>query len=104
MKRVLLVATGLLSSLTATASAGGYLGRALGTQPSVNDQMATIAVPTGRSLRALAGTRFGNIGLEGALNGFNVISSGAERTVYQLSGALKLSLPLGNNFEVFGRA
>ena len=104
MKTALLVATGLMA-ISTTASAGGYLGLALGTQPAVNDEMATdVAAPSGRSLRVLIGSRFGNFSIEGALNGFGVIApSRGEKTLYQVSGALKLNLPLGNNFEGFGR-
>ena len=108
MKRALLVATGMAAGVLAgsspTASAGGYLGLALGTDPGVNDDMAQVATPTSRSLRGLGGIRFGNLSVEGALNGFGVNANGVERRVFQLSGALKLSLPLGNDFEGFGRA
>jgi hypothetical protein len=108
MKNGLLVVTGLAAGLLAaaprTASADGYLGLALGSEPGVNDNFAAFAQPNGRSLRGLAGLRFGNVSLEGALNGFDVINFSQERTVYALSAALKLSIPLGNNFEAFGRA
>jgi len=108
MKNGLLVATGLAAGLLAasprTASAGGYLGLALGSEPGVNDNLDAIAHPNGRSLRGLAGLRFGNVSLEGALHGFDVITGDKERTIYALSGALKLSIPLGNDFEAFGRA
>ena len=108
MKNVLLVATGLATGLLAvapaTASAGGYLGLALGSEPGVNDNLARIASPLGRSLRGLAGIRFGNVSIEGALNGFTVQTGDFERNIYQASAALKLSIPLGNNFEAFGRA
>jgi len=109
MKNGLLVATGLAAGLLAgaprPASADGYLGLALGSEPGVNDDFAAFAQPTGRSLRGLAGLRFGNVSLEGALNGFdvNTLYTG-DRTVYALSAALKLSIPLENNFEAFGRA
>lgn len=108
MKRALLVATGMaagvLTAYSPTASAGGYLGLALGTDPGVNDDMAQVATPSSRSLRGLGGIRFGNLALEGALNGFGVTANGADRRVFQLSGALKLSLPMGSGFEGFGRA
>lgn len=105
MKRALLAATVLVSltGVTATASAGGYLGLALGTQPAVNENMNQIGLPLSRSLKLLGGLRFGNVSLEGALNGFTVLAGGFERNVYQASAALKLSLPLGNDFEGFGR-
>jgi hypothetical protein len=108
MKRASLVATalaiGVLTGFSPTASAGGYLGLALGSQPGINDDLANIATPLGRSLRGLAGLKFGNLSVEGALNGFTMGVDGVDRNMYQLSGALKLSLPMGNGFEGFGRA
>ena len=103
MKTALLVATSLMA-ISSTASAGGYLGLALGTEPASNDELSDIATPSGRSLRGLGGIRFGNVSIEGAVNGFGVLTGRGEQTVYQASAALKLSLPLGNNFEGFGRA
>lgn len=100
MKCAMFVAAGL--AISTPALADGYLGLGLGTQPSVNDAMMSTAVPEGRSARGLAGVRFGNVALEGALNGFGVIADG-DRNMYQLSAALKLSIPLGNHFEAFGR-
>lgn len=105
MKRTLLVVTALVAT-SASASAGTYLGLSIGTDPGVNDQFlaSTTATPEGRSLRGLVGFRFGNFAIEGALNGFGVRlpTFGAQR-VYQGSVAGKLSVPLPNNFEVFGR-
>lgn len=104
MKSALLIATGLIAISGTAASADTYLGVALGTQPGINDELAMTATPVGRSLRGIAGLRFGKVSLEGALNGFDVIPNrNGPTTVYQLSAALKLSLPLGNNFEGFGR-
>jgi Outer membrane protein beta-barrel domain len=95
-----------LGALATSASAGTYLGIAVGTEPSVNDTFtaATASTPSGRSLRGLVGMRFANLSVEGAVNGFGVTlpAFGAEN-VYQASLSLKLSLPLGNNFEAFGR-
>jgi opacity protein-like surface antigen len=103
-----LVLTGVLAGIsfsTASASAGGYLGLGLGAQPAVNDDLMPTVVPEGRSLRVLAGARYGNVALEGALNGFGVVvDNHGDQTMYQLSAALKLSLPLGSGFEAFGRA
>jgi hypothetical protein len=102
MKCAMLVVTGL--AISTPALADGYLGLGIGTQPAVNDEMMNTAVPEGRSARALAGVRFGYVSLEGALNGFSVVANAGDHNVYQLSAALKLSLPLGNHFEAFGRA
>lgn len=91
-------------ALSSTASAGGYLGLALGTEPSTNDAMSNVAKPLGRSLRGLVGFRFANVSIEGALNGFNVATqSRGDQTVYQGSVALKLNIPIADNFEAFGR-
>ena len=106
MKRALLVATGLLAFTTSTASAEGFLGLALGTDPAMNDEMTTKvgAHALGRSLRALGGYRFTpNIAVEGALNGFGVSSGRGDQTMYQLGVGARLNLPLGNDFEAFGR-
>lgn len=99
-----LVLSGCLA-ISSPAWAGSYLGVALGTQPGVNDDFVQReGQPTGRSLRGLAGIRFGHLSLEGALNGFTVLTNSfGEKTAYQLSGALKLNLPLGNGFEAFAR-
>lgn len=100
-----LVLAGCLA-ISSPALAGGYLGVALGSEPGINDDFVQReGQPTGRSLRGLAGIRFGHVSLEGALNGFTVLTNNfGEQTAYQLSGALKLNLPLGNGFEAFARA
>jgi len=100
-----LVLTGCLA-ISSPAWAGGYLGVALGSEPGINDAFVQgEGQPLGRSLRGLAGIRFGHVSLEGALNGFTVLTNNfGEKTAYQLSGAVKLNLPLGNGFEAFARA
>ncbi|HEX4419547.1 MAG TPA: outer membrane beta-barrel protein [Kofleriaceae bacterium] len=103
MKRALPFAIAGLMVISTTASAGGYLGAALGTEPSINDGLHSVAKPFGRSARGLAGIRFGHLSLEGALDGFNVLTQRGNQTVYQGSVALKLNLPIGNNFEGFAR-
>lgn len=104
MKTALVLVVGSLA-ISSTASAGGYLGLALGTEPGANDDFVNrIGAPTGRSLRGLAGLRFGNVSLELALNGFDVLAPRyGEHTAWQGSASLKLNLPIGNDFEVFGR-
>ncbi|HEX8107466.1 MAG TPA: outer membrane beta-barrel protein [Kofleriaceae bacterium] len=100
-----LVLTSACFAISSTASADTYLGVALGSQPGINDAFVqAVGQPSGRSLRGLVGMRFGRLSLEGALNGFSVFTSRfGEQTAYQASGALKLNLPLGNNFEAFAR-
>ncbi|HEY0193080.1 MAG TPA: outer membrane beta-barrel protein [Kofleriaceae bacterium] len=102
MKSTAVVAAALMS-FSATASAGTYLGMALGTDPSTNDGFASVAQPYGRSLRGLLGFRFGNVALEGALNGFSVTTQRDDQTAYQGSVGLKLSLPIGSGLEGFLR-
>lgn len=104
MKTALVLAGCLAISSTAWADA--YLGVALGTEPGINDAFTQKeGQPVGRSLRGLGGLRFGKLSLESALNGFTVLTLRyGEKTEYQLSGALKLNLPLGNGFEAFARA
>lgn len=108
MKSALLLATGLMAiSTTASAGASGYLGLGLGTEPGISGDLTTMAPnvsPAGRSLRGLGGVRFGKFSIEGALNGFGVATNRGDKTIYQFSVAAKFNLPLGNNFEAFGRA
>ena len=104
MKTALVAAAACLG-MSATASAGPYAGIALGTEPSINDDfVASVGFHSGRSLRALVGFRYLNFALEGALGGFGIRTRvGLETNVYTASAALKASLPLGNDFEAFGR-
>lgn len=89
--------------VTATASAGGFVGLSIGTQPGVNQEAEDLAAPSGRGLRVLGGLRFGRFAVEAALNYFGVVVDRVDRSVYQLSLAGKYNLPLGNDFEAFGR-
>jgi len=99
-----LVLTGCLA-ISSPAWAGVYVGAAIGSEPGINDEFVQgEGQPLGRSLRGLGGIRFGHLSLEGALNGFTVLTNNfGEKTAYQLSGAVKLNLPLGNGFEAFAR-
>jgi hypothetical protein len=103
MKRTL-VATGLLALSTTTASAGVFVGLSVGTEPAISADVEELATPSGRSLRGLGGFRFRNASIEGAVNGFGVITGRGEQTMYQASAAFRLNLPIGNEFEGFGRA
>lgn len=108
MKRLCLAVT-LIASATTTASANTYLGLGIGTSPAVDDEPARLD-GDGRSGKVLAGMRFGNISVEGAISRFGVTFTQVNGSVspygdtYQASGALRLSVPLGNNFEAFARA
>ena len=102
MKTALLVAASLMA-VTTSASAGTYLGLALGTEPGINDALGESATPHGRSLRALGGIRIARLSIEAALNTFGVATGFGDKDVYQLSASGKLNLPLSDGFEVFGR-
>ncbi len=106
MKRAALAVT-LLAMSSGVASAGGYVGLGIGTAPAISTGTDADESPDGRSARLLLGSRFGQFSVEGALGGFDTVmldSRGAiAYDVYQASIAAKLSLPLGNNFEAFGR-
>ena len=103
MNRACLVAACLVT-LSGTASAG-YLGLGIGSVPAVSDDAQFQA--SSRSGRLIAGSRWGRFSLEGALGGFGVSRRESLASeigdAYQLSVAAKLNLPLGDNFEVFGR-
>jgi len=108
MNRAVLVAS-LVVATSGTAKAGTYLGLGIGTAPAMTEDSGRID-SDGRSAKVLIGSRWGNVSLEGAIDG-NALARSNDRGVispfgdlYQATGALKLNLPLGNNFEAFGRA
>jgi hypothetical protein len=109
MKCALLAAV-TFAAIPVSASAGTYVGLGIGTGPEVNEQTERLSADS-RSGKLFLGTRFGNVAVEGGIGGFGMAitdpRNGVTRSfgdVYQASAALKLSLPLGNNFEAFGRA
>ncbi|MGN6110913.1 MAG: outer membrane beta-barrel protein [Kofleriaceae bacterium] len=91
----------LIAASSGVASAGGYIGLGIGTAPAVgSDVMSIDQLPNdGRSGKLLAGARFGQFSVEGAIHGYDLVGYRA----YQASASGKLSLPLGSGFEVFGR-
>jgi hypothetical protein len=98
MTRASLLAVILVAALPSAALAGGYIGLGIGTAPAVNSDKVEL-VENGRSAKILAGTKLGRFSLEGALHGYDVSSYSA----YQLSIAGKFTLPLDDQFGVFGR-
>src|SRR5262245_42411492 len=98
----------IVAASSGVASAGGYIGLGIGTSPAVSDSTDR-AVANSRSAKLLVGTRMGRIALEGGFGGFDVLFQDDRQllrpwgTAYNLTAALKASLPLGNNFEAFGR-
>ncbi|MBS1122473.1 MAG: OmpA-like transrane domain, partial [Deltaproteobacteria bacterium] len=107
MTRACLAAVMFIAATSSIASAGSYLGLGIGTGPAINDQTDRLA-PDGRSGRLLVGTRFGRFSAEGSVSGYSLLFDQSGGMIpfgdaYQASAALKASLPLGNNFELFGR-
>jgi opacity protein-like surface antigen len=107
MKRASLAVT-LVALAGSSASAGTYLGLGIGSAPEVNEQTDRFS-SDGRSGKILAGMRFGNVSVEGAISKFDMARTSDRNAVVpfgdqiQAAAAAKLSLPLGNNFEAFGR-
>lgn len=106
MKRALVVGALLLS--TGVATAGPYGGLAVGTNGFGDDQ--NIFVTDGRSGRIFGGYRFGlpvvAFSAEGGLEGYSLFNAhstdhGYTGTQWFLAG--KVSLPLMEGFEVFGK-
>ena len=94
----------IVAALAGSASAGTYVGLGIG-KPTVtndgNDDFAT----SGRSHRVMLGVRLGRVSVEAAYTGYDLVPALGTGPVdsRSLSAALKLNLPLGNNFEAFAR-
>ncbi|HEU0031675.1 MAG TPA: outer membrane beta-barrel protein [Kofleriaceae bacterium] len=107
MKRACLTVM-LLAALSGTASANGYLGLGIGTSPAMSETPDRLEAD-GRSLKALVGTRIGQVSIEGSLGGYGTLLENqvgdyvSYGTAYQAALAAKVSLPLGSGFEVFGK-
>lgn len=99
MSRTLLTLA-LVVATTTAASAGTYVGLGVGTAANVDAGVMTQG--TGRSGRLVLGLRFGRLSLEGAGSRFGITNT-ASYDATQLAAALKYSIPLGNDFELFGR-
>jgi hypothetical protein len=96
----------VLAATGAVASADTYLGLGIGTAQSVSTDNQVMALQgDGRSGKLLGGLRFGRLAVEGAAGRFGMVVNpyGYTGAATQLSVALKYSLPLGDNFEAFGR-
>lgn len=110
MKRACL-GVALVMAMAGTSAAGTYVGLGIGTAPAFSEQGSQLGEmdSNSRSGRVVAGMRFGNVSVEGAVGGYDLSlkadSGGVDPfgSLYSASAALKLSLPLGNNFEAFGR-
>ena len=90
------------------ASAGTYIGLGVGSGANVSDSVDSPYLADGRSAKLAVGFSFGRLAAEGAYSGFGLIRQNGPATgaldSRTLSAALKYNYPLGNNFEVFGRA
>lgn len=114
MKRVAL-ATVLLAAIGGKASAGGtYIGLGVGTIPAVSEDSDRVDADS-RALKGFLGMRWGQWSIEGSLGG-NTLTRNRQSNLntgnpvfdpfgdfYVLGAAAKFNLPLGNNFEAFGR-
>jgi hypothetical protein len=113
MKRAVLAAS-LLVAMAGTASAGTYLGLGIGTIPAVSEDTDRIDADS-RALKGLVGMRWGQWSIEGSIGGNTLMRDRqsnleADKPVfvpygdfYNLGLAAKFNLPLGSNFEAFGR-
>jgi hypothetical protein len=96
----------LVAAASTAASAGTYLGLGLGSSASVGGTdtgSAVFAQGSDRSERFIVGQKFGYISIEGAGTRYGLYhqTTGYDGTAVAL--AAKLSLPLGNGFDAFGR-
>jgi hypothetical protein len=100
----------LLAASSGVASAGGYLGLGVGTGPAASSSGGDLE-SDGRSGRLLFGFKTGKLAVEGAVSGWDMqFMTGRLQTpiggtvdAWQASVAAKLSLPLSDGFEAFGR-
>jgi opacity protein-like surface antigen len=114
MKRVVLAAA-LVAVLGGTASAGGtYIGVGVGTIPAVSEDTERLDADS-RALKGILGMRWGQWSIEGSIGG-NTLTRNRQSNLatgsavfdpfgdfYVLGASGKFNLPLGNNFEAFGR-
>lgn len=103
MNRLGLAALVVVAASAAPASAGTYVGLGIGTGASASASNGAMLEENGRSGRALIGWRLGRLAVEGAGTRYDYWGNANPYTATQLAAALKLGLPLGNNFEFFGR-
>ncbi len=105
MRSLPLLAVALVAASASAASAGTYLGLGIGTAASPGGDVAAMSSDGNRSGRLILGTRFGRLSIEGAASRYSLFnrSLAIPYDGTMLAGALKYSLPLGNNFELFGR-
>jgi Outer membrane protein beta-barrel domain len=103
-----LLAVALIATAAPAASAGTYIGLGIGSGANVSDTVDSPYLADGRSAKLAVGFSFGRLAVEGQYSGFGLIRQNGPATgaldSRTLSAALKYNYPLGNSFEVFGRA
>jgi hypothetical protein len=103
MTRLAIAAALLVASSSSVASAGTYLGIGIGTSPDGTMAGSDTVEGAGRSGRLMLGSRFGKLSLEGQASRFDMMFASSAYETTQLGIGLKLGIPLGNNFELFGK-
>jgi len=107
MNRAVL-AVAVLAAWTSVASAGTYVGLGIGTAASVSESSGPLYNTDGRSGRLALGWRLGRFSIEGAYTGYGLVQTQTDGNgkvdSHTVQAAGKLNFPLGNNFEMFGRA
>jgi len=95
-----------LASFTSVASASPYVGLGIGSEASgsaTTQNSETSMDGYDRSGRLMVGTRLSRLSVEGQASRFDVTVRDRDYQGTPAALAVKLSLPLGNNFEVFGK-
>ncbi|MBA2541125.1 MAG: porin family protein [Deltaproteobacteria bacterium] len=109
MKRAALAVTLLVAAGNAPAHAGTYLGLGIGTAPALSEDVGIGMESDSRSLKGMLGMRWGQWSIEGSIGGNTLTRANARGVyspygdLYNASAAGKFNLPLGSNFEAFGR-
>ncbi len=100
-----LLAVALVAGSASAASAGTYLGLGIGTQASghIGNDVSSMSEDGNHSGRLVVGYRFGRLSIEGAATRYTQLYRGGSDDATSFAALLKYSLPLGNNFEAFGR-
>ena len=98
-----LLAAVLVAAAASTASADPYLGLGIGTAASPSGDIPMTSNDGNRTGRLLGGYRFGRFSVEGAASRYSIFKATTPYDGTVLAVAGKYSLPLGDNFEAFGR-
>jgi hypothetical protein len=98
-----LLAAALVAAAASTASAGPYLGLGIGTSASPSGDFPMSSSDGSRTGRLVVGTQFGRFSIEGQGSKYGFYRSTLPYSGSFLAVAGKYSLPLGDNFEAFGR-